>query len=666
MSNPSPTIEVLPRLPEPAESVRTVEPTLGRQNRRRLLIFTVLFLLGCVLGLTYTFSRPALYSSAATLLIAPPAAFDSEDAEVAKAQYVRVQRQVLLSQPVLTALQAREPVVAELLDGAPEPLPALRNMLDVTVIEDANMVELQAQGSQRALLPDLVNGWVEVYLDTQVEDQQAASNDAVAALRRQLDELEPRVAAKRAELDAFRKRYDIVSMERDENEVLSRLKGLNESLVEARAEAAKAAADLSAVKQALAQGWPVPTQENNTELDALIQEAADLRGQLQALNQRFTRKYLELNPDTLAMMERLDILDELIAQRQQDNQRIILAQAEQAYASARQNVTNLEQQLAEYKATAMDFTTRFTQHRALEEDLVQLEALYRQVQDRLVQQEVTSRDEQPQVRVLNLAVLPDSPVYPHYLRDAGLSVAGAIMLGFIGVWFYEFFNRTPARTESRSYFYSLFDPRVAAPPLAQSHPETLTADSPAQRLPPRLPRELSAAEIQALLSVADPAGRVLICALLSGLTVKEITELRWQHIDRAAGTLQTPGRNARRLSLSGAFKEALDQLASAPPAADASLWQDETGAPLEQEELMALLACLAHDAGLVNPDEITPQLLRHTYLAFLVRQGVRLSELGRVAGPLSPTALAAYGALSPPGQGVLLEQIDAAYPALRS
>ena len=68
--------------------------------------------------------------------------------------------------------------------------------------------------------------------------------------------------------------------------------------------------------------------------------------------------------------------------------------------------------------------------------------------------------------------------------------------------------------------------------------------------------------------------------------------------------------------------------------------------------------------GLVNPGEITPQALRHTYIAYLVRQGVRLSDLERVAGDMPPTVLAAYAAFSPPGPGTPLDSMEHDYPAL--
>ncbi len=60
---------------------------------------------------------------------------------------------------------------------------------------------------------------------------------------------------------------------------------------------------------------------------------------------------------------------------------------------------------------------------------------------------------------------------------------------------------------------------------------------------------------------------------------------------------------------------------------------------------------------------MTPDGLRHTFLAFLVRQGVRFTELARIAGPLPADRLAAYrqlrGADREPSTGGIVRVLPA-------
>jgi polysaccharide biosynthesis transport protein len=61
---------------------------------------------------------------------------------------------------------------------------------------------------------------------------------------------------------------------------------------------------------------------------------------------------------------------------------------------------------------------------------------------------------------------------------------------------------------------------------------------------------------------------------------------------------------------------------------------------------------------------VTPDALRHTYAAYLARQGIRLTDLARAVGSLSPDLAARYSAMAPPGKRLGLEQVQRVMPLL--
>ena len=63
--------------------------------------------------------------------------------------------------------------------------------------------------------------------------------------------------------------------------------------------------------------------------------------------------------------------------------------------------------------------------------------------------------------------------------------------------------------------------------------------------------------------------------------------------------------------------------------------------------------------------EVASEVLRHTYFAYLIRQGARLADIGEFIGRIPPAAFREYGRLSPLGPGLPLERIDPVFPALR-
>ena len=98
------------------------------------------------------------------------------------------------------------------------------------------------------------------------------------------------------------------------------------------------------------------------------------------------------------------------------------------------------------------------------------------------------------------------------------------------------------------------------------------------------------------------------------------------------------------------------------PDADLPILLDKHGNSLTDMELESLIARAANDAGLDHSSEITSQVLRHTYISYLVRQGGRLTEIAQLTGPFPSAYQAAYALISPPGPGIPLTEIELLYP----
>ena len=84
------------------------------------------------------------------------------------------------------------------------------------------------------------------------------------------------------------------------------------------------------------------------------------------------------------------------------------------------------------------------------------------------------------------------------------------------------------------------------------------------------------------------------------------------------------------------------------------------------EALASRLLVAAHDAGIEQAHELGPQALRHTFLAFLVRQGARFADITRVVGALDAELLSAYSQLAPPGARLEANAVRWVFPALAS
>jgi integrase len=261
------------------------------------------------------------------------------------------------------------------------------------------------------------------------------------------------------------------------------------------------------------------------------------------------------------------------------------------------------------------------------------------------------------------AFLPEVPVYPDYLRDSGISVAASVLLGLLVLVLYDFLNRS-GKQSGIPQLSPVFVNAPGAPALEPVRGEQLPGAQSTPALAHQLNRELLVSEVLTLFKAADLKSRLLITLLLSGLNVEEVSAMQVGDINLSASELTVTGRHERILAIAPVIAAVISACIPGGPPADSPVCPDSNGGALGAGDLAALLVCAAHDAGLVNPTEITPQALRHTYIVFLVRQGVRLSELERVAGDIPPTVLAAYATFSPPGSGVSLDSVERNYPAL--
>lgn len=182
-------------------------------------------------------------------------------------------------------------------------------------------------------------------------------------------------------------------------------------------------------------------------------------------------------------------------------------------------------------------------------------------------------------------------------------------------------------------------------------------------------RELQQDELAAILSNSSPTVALFAHLLLRGLTLHEATTLSGSDVNTAARTVRIGGTQAsappRELPLDGSLNDLIFSTFKLTTAGTGQpLLSAGNGGQISLDNLTSELLYAAHDAGVDRPDEVTPDVLRHTYAAFLARQGLRLADLARVVGPLNVAQVARYSAMAPPGKRLPLEQAQRLMPVL--
>ncbi len=645
----------------------------SRPSRRRAQVFTIAFLAAAVASLVYTFSRPPEYRAQARLHIVPTSAptLPAGDgmAVVAvsgphDAAPFLTEVQILTSRPLLTD------VVQHLRDGGTlpdlgvDPVAGVQRMLSVEPVAGTQVAVLSAEGPDRTFLPRLVNAVTDSYRRRVADSYAANAASADAGLIDEEKSLAADMAAKQTIVEAYRKRYDIISLERNENQVLAKLNGLNNTYNDANAKLAAATGQLEAARKG-AQGQGAYSAKDDPTLADLEQRASKIREQLQELQRKFTPDYLALDSDAQAARARLADLEQQIAARRVTSGQAATGRAQEAYTSAKAEVDQLGREIADSQQAAQDFATHLSAYKALQQDLDHVEALHRNALDRLTQFQATTRQRAPEVELLEAAAVPREPVRPDYQTYAIVSVAGSLAFGLIAVLFGEFIAgpapASPGMTVRHTWMPSAlgYAGSVSAERAVMPPPRMVELPAPE---PPR--RELADAEVAALAGAGDDA-RLVCVALLMGLTADELVAVRWDAVDLRGNIIRVAGISARSFALEEPLRGLIAARQSARPRTAGPLLHDASGMPLGADELARLVLYAAYDAGLEQPHEVTPAVLRHTYLTFLLRQGMRMGDIGRIAGHIPQADLAAYMQIAGSSVRLPFEKIDRILPTLR-
>jgi len=660
--------------------------TATRSNLRRLRVFVAALVVALGISLGYTWLRPPEYRAVARLEITPgvrslPSASSAQSmpgAPEATRPFL-TEVQVLVSRPVLEEAAARLQGEGEDLSAfGADAVGAIERHLQASPVADTHVVELNATGPRPALLAPIVNTVIDVYQGRLAKAYQSETGEALAQADDEVARLGATVEAKRRDVEAFRLRNNIVSLERDENEVLARVRNLGNSLSTANDKVAEAEGKVRALSASGASGTGAVQARDDPTLANLEQRASQIREELHDLERGFTPDYMAKDPKVVAERARLAELERQITERRAVGRQNAVLEAQEQLASARGAAARIHEDMVASRGEAAQFTSRFNQYKALQAELDDLEKAQREAVQRRAKLEASERERMPSVRVLEAAAAPEAPWRPLYWRDTAISAGGSLVLALLAMWLVELFNRPEPQPSvvliqpqggalryEGAGLEALTERGNQATRLGGAEPALLDRTEPA--LLPRqahFPRELRQEEVSALIAASDERDRVVILLLLSGVTLDEALTLRLSDIDLSQGVLQIGGASAREVSINEALHRALSTAQAAAqeplvPAADSNL-------QAMRASVDAQILCAAHDAGIERPAEVNADCLRHTFVSFLVRQGIRFSDLTHVVGNLPVELVGAYSTLSPAGTRLAKSKVELCHPGLHA
>jgi hypothetical protein len=482
--------------------------------------------------------------------------------------------------------------------------------------------------------------------------------------------LSQKIAEQELLLQTFASENNITSLERDENRALSQTKNLGANLDDALAEQAQAQALLNSLQASINDGQTIIRPADKAQIDATRLSLQELNANLAALSEKYTQAYLERDPAIVAQQQKAQQLQILLDEQINASREDYLLEVKRDLNTVEGKVAQLNSQVVEQNKLAQTFNQSLEQYKRLDDELKALQLQAQTLKNQQVAQEV-AKPYQAKISLLEPAFLPDFAIGPNYQLHSLISLGIALTLSILALLLFSFIFRQktsnaannfvviPGQSATSTDNYTTLGYSNNGQQLSHN-PSAL--NTPAQLPPaPETIRLLSQQECQSLFSVANSQGKVLLGLVLNGVSHNELLSIRKNHFQADFSKLEITNTFKRQIDIHTGLVGPLQQMCDAQPD-DQSIWININ----ELHDLNQLLINVAHDAQLVFPEQLSLDVLRHTYLTFLASQGARLNDIEQIAGYTPPNELARYRHVNQQGSQIELSKIQVQYQFVAS
>ena len=342
---------------------------------------------------------------------------------------------------LVTGLFGSAPATAVEAAGADETEPqskaidAFARALTVAPIRNSRLVDVKFRSADAALATQIVNALAQNYIAQTLEYKFSASKDANDWLGGQLAEQRKQVEAAEAKLQAYREHNDAISLEDRQNIVVQKLTDLNAAVTRAKTERIQKEAmwmQLRTLENNPAALDTFPAILSNSFIQQQKSELAQLQQQSAQLSEKFGEKHPEIIKNRTAIQSAQLKLQAEIAK--------VVAAVRTEYQAARTQESSLSYALGQQKGEALSMNRKGIEYSVLERDVESSKQLYESLLQRTKETGVSSELKSSNIRVIDKAERPRTPVTPRSGMNMLLALVSGSILAFGLAFFFEYLD----------------------------------------------------------------------------------------------------------------------------------------------------------------------------------------------------------------------------------
>lgn len=302
----------------------------------------------------------------------------------------------------------------------------LSGMVGCSARRKASIIDVTVTHGSATLAAQLATSVAQAFIDHNMEHKLSATTSAMHWLAQRAEELKSKLEAAEAQLYAYRKEHDLISVTLEDRQSLQsdELRALSARLNEVRNERITLTAKVEQLKSlrlgevAAVPALPILRAPLLQELKLTLFRA---RGVYRELGERYGDKH----PKALAQLGRVRQAERDL--RQEIDSLIVGTQRE--LSEARRSETMLRDAIGESKRDAFATNARMMQYFRLQRNAENARSVYQMLLSRMSEGDLTSKLRANNVRLLESATVPALPIYPRKRFNLLASLFFGLLLG---------------------------------------------------------------------------------------------------------------------------------------------------------------------------------------------------------------------------------------------
>jgi succinoglycan biosynthesis transport protein ExoP len=314
------------------------------------------------------------------------------------------------------------------------------NMITVTPIRNSRLVDVSVDTPDQVQAAQIANTLVDLYIQQHLETKLAASKNAVNWLNTEVEAAKKKVTESEAALQKYKEDNEILSLEGRQNIVVQKLLELNTAVSQAKVRRMTLETQYAQVQNLQKGGLEsVPQVINNPLIQQLKVKLLTLEGERSELLEQFRSKH----PTVEAVESRIAAIQ---AQLEVEIHQIVTSMRNE-YELARTQENELLTALEQQKAEAQELNQKSIEYGVLEREVESNQRMYESLLQRTKETSLTERLETSNIRIVERATIPTSPIAPQKKRNILLSIIVGLIMGITMVFLLEYLDnsiQTPA------------------------------------------------------------------------------------------------------------------------------------------------------------------------------------------------------------------------------